>query len=248
MKWFKHESDDRNKIVSKLIRSKFGAEGYGIFQALKEIVAEYVEQENLSEWGMVHPLHTIETLAEECSTTPEKLRDFLTFCNEKGIIEKRQDRLFYQDMLRRLDDFAARIKRGQKPSTKLVRTKYDIKENKREENKIKQNKEEKIEKNISYLSKIPENDLKEFVQKFVCSENQVRQKGEALLDWCKSNGKLKKDYKAFLRNALRKDFGNRPITQKTNPEELAPALSEEDRARARKKIEEIKKKGVIKSF
>lgn len=135
MKWFKHETDDRNKLESKLIRSKFGAEGYGIFQALKEIVAEYVDERTIEDWGLVHPLHTIETLADECSVSPDRLREFLKFCNEKKIIEKQKDRLYYDDMLKRLDDFAARIKRQSKANTKRVRSRYDIEEKRKEEKK-----------------------------------------------------------------------------------------------------------------
>lgn len=112
MKWRKHSSAERNQIQSKLVRKHFGAEGYGIYQALKEVIAENVEAGNEKEWGSVSRLHDVETLADECMTTPENLRNFLKFCNEKKIFEKRDGKLFCDQMLNELDDYAERIKKG----------------------------------------------------------------------------------------------------------------------------------------
>jgi hypothetical protein len=240
MKWFKHEADDRNKLVSKLVRSKFGAEGYGILQSLKEIVAEYVEQDNISEWGMVDPLHEIETLAEECSTTPEKLKDFLKFCDEKNILEKVDNRLYFPDMLKRLDDFAARIKRQSEPTSESVRSKYDIKENKIKQNKIKENKEKKeikLESSLSYLLDLPKTDLEEFIKNLSCNESMVKSKAEDLYNYCKAKGKVYKDYKAFLLNALKKDFGKR---QQVQVQEVLEEMSQEVRDRNRQRIADMK--------
>lgn len=111
MKWYKHESDDHNKIESKLIMAKFGAEGYGIYQILIELIAEYVDKDTLGNWGHVHPLHTVETLAEECHVTPDKLREFLKFCNDKNIFEKDEKGLYYGLILRRLDEFTEKMQR-----------------------------------------------------------------------------------------------------------------------------------------
>ena len=66
---------------------------------------------------------------------------------------------------------------------------------------------------MEYLKKIPEEDLKEFYKRFDASEKAIRSKGEDLHNWCKINGKVKKDYKAFLLNALKKDFPER-VNQK----------------------------------
>jgi len=113
MKWFKHDSNMRNELEMKLIRSEFGAEGYGIYCALKEVVAEFVDAKNVKEWGSVHSLHTIETLAKECETTPEKLKKFLEFCNEKNIFMKKDGRLFDPLIEKQLDNFFDRVKRKQ---------------------------------------------------------------------------------------------------------------------------------------
>ena len=101
MKWFKHETNDRNTVVSKLIRANFGAEGYGIYQTLLEVIAEYVEEGNLEEWGHVDSLHNLDSLAAECSVKPEKLKEFLKFCDERGIFQKDDGRLFSYLILKR---------------------------------------------------------------------------------------------------------------------------------------------------
>ena len=77
---------------------------------------------------------------------------------------------------------------------------------------LKVNKEKCLEKNtsqISYLSEIPREDVREFCTKFKVLPSELRDKAEALHDYCKANGKKYSDYKAFLRNAVRKDFGIR---------------------------------------
>lgn len=60
-----------------------------------------------------------------------------------------------------------------------------------------------------YLSNIPNEDLKEFYERFDCSEKAIKDKAESLKLWCESNGKQKKNYKAFLLVALKKDFPER---------------------------------------
>lgn len=117
MKWFKHNSAMRNELEIKLIRSKFGAEGYGIYLALKEVVAENIENDNQDEWGFVHPLHTIETLAKECDTTPEKLTEFLEYCNEINILEKKDGKLYDPLIKNELDNFFDRVRRQNKDAS-----------------------------------------------------------------------------------------------------------------------------------
>src|SRR3990167_1329052 len=75
-------------------------------------------------------------------------------------------------------------------------------------------------KALAYLKNIPESDLKEFYERFDCSKKAIISKAEDLLLWCESNAKLKKNYKAFLLTALKKDFPVRevkkPITATEN--------------------------------
>lgn len=62
---------------------------------------------------------------------------------------------------------------------------------------------------ISYLKNIPLDDIKEFIEITTATENQIRNKGEALFDYCEAKGRRYKNYKAFLRNALRKDYAKK---------------------------------------
>lgn len=56
-----------------------------------------------------------------------------------------------------------------------------------------------------YLNDIPEEDLKEFVEKFkLLNSDKIKTEAEKAFNWLKANGKAKKDYKAYLRNWLAK--------------------------------------------
>lgn len=98
---------------------------------------------------------------------------------------------------------------------------------------------EREETHISYLQKIPKTDLEEFIKLFNCSEKQVIGKGNDLFYYCKAKGKIYKDYKAFLRNALRKDFGDRAVVVKAEP---IPELSPEQKKRADEQLAKIRAK------
>lgn len=95
---------------------------------------------------------------------------------------------------------------------------------------------------LSYLLDIPKTDLDEFVTKFKCSQGMVIEKAEALVDYVKSHNKKYVDYKSLLNNALRKDFGKRPIEVKFVAEESAPVLSKEDYDKAQNRLNEIRNK------
>lgn len=68
----------------------------------------------------------------------------------------------------------------------------------------------RIENTIAYLSNIPEEDTKEFLERFDISKSKLKSKAEDLMLYCQSKGKVYKNYKAFLLNALKKDC---PIKQ-----------------------------------
>lgn len=83
-----------------------------------------------------------------------------------------------------------------------------------------------LHKTQEYLKSLPSEDVKEFNQRFEASERQITKKAEDLLLWCESNGRSKKNYRAFLLTALRKDFPERrrpiplPPKPQMTPEEL----------------------------
>lgn len=106
--------------------------------------------------------------------------------------------------------------------------------------RIDKNREERETSSQKYLLTIPENDLEEFTKKFECTPRQVKAKAEQLFNWCKANGRTKKDYKAFLRNALDRDFGRRPEKQEFKPD-LPKGVSEEGLKMLEEKKKELAK-------
>lgn len=66
---------------------------------------------------------------------------------------------------------------------------------------------------LSYLEEIPEEDLQEFYERFDCSKSAIQSKAESLKLYCQQNGYKYKDYKAFLLNALKKDFKPRQMKE-----------------------------------
>lgn len=72
---------------------------------------------------------------------------------------------------------------------------------------------EKITSSFSYLENIPEQDEEYFVQTWDLTRSQLRIKAEQLADYCRAHNKKYKDYKAFLRNAVSKDFKVRPMSE-----------------------------------
>jgi hypothetical protein len=85
----------------------------------------------------------------------------------------------------------------------------------REENRIdkKRIEEKRVEKS-RYLSAIPEKDMKEFLARFNATKKEIESKAEDLLLYCKRKNKWYNDYKAFLLNALKRDFKVRDDTAK----------------------------------
>lgn len=75
----------------------------------------------------------------------------------------------------------------------------------------KKSEEGSAEGSVEFLRNVPKDAIDEFTEKFNVYEQGIRTKAEELYDWVKSKGKERsyKDFRAFLRNALRKDFGVR---------------------------------------
>lgn len=96
----------------------------------------------------------------------------------------------------------------------------------------------KTDTSPKYLLNVPSNDLAEFTLSFICTDRQVIHKGQELYDYCQSKGRAYKDYKSFLRNALRKDFGDRVVVEQFKPD-LPNEVSLEGLEKFRKMKEEI---------
>ncbi len=62
------------------------------------------------------------------------------------------------------------------------------------------------ENSLEYLKSFPEEDKKEFLAHYFLNERQLDLKVSELYNYCEMHGKQYKNYKAFLRNALSRDF------------------------------------------
>jgi hypothetical protein len=115
------------------------------------------------------------------------------------------------------------------PHTRVLKV-QEIRNNKLEI-RNKKKKAEKIEKkpeaDISYLENLPEADIAYFTDEFEATKGQVIKKAKEMLDWLRSKGKEKeyKDFKALLRNAVRKDFGEKDEEKRKRDKEIREAVA-----------------------
>lgn len=65
-------------------------------------------------------------------------------------------------------------------------------------------------KTITYLETIPKEDIDYFTSNFKISSWKLSAKAKDLVDYCRMHQKGYHDPKAFLNNAVRKDFGEKP--------------------------------------
>lgn len=82
-------------------------------------------------------------------------------------------------------------------------------EEKRSEEKRSEENTDGPANSIKYLSNLPDEDLKEFTERFIADAGGVRSKAEDLKLYCERTGKKYKNYKSFLLNALKRDFKER---------------------------------------
>lgn len=85
------------------------------------------------------------------------------------------------------------------------------KKNKNKKEVIKKKKEYIYTAKINYLLSIPEEDQKTLLEKFPISVGEIKALGERLHDYCLSSGKTYKDYSAFLRNAVRREYAPKEV-------------------------------------
>lgn len=74
---------------------------------------------------------------------------------------------------------------------------------------------QKLENSREYLKKFPLDDFSDID----ATDKQIRLEGEKAYNWCLSNGKTKKDYKAFLRNWVLKNYKKKSGTTPTRADD-----------------------------
>lgn len=221
MKWFKHDTSARNDTKIKLLKKKFGAEGYGVYFQMLEIVGENVKDNNRDEWGFVESIHTVETLSDESGVSPDKLRQMFSYMNEIGLLYKIDGRLCAPKILTRLDEYANKRRAGfdvSERKNELERQYRDnigiqsgqyraLEENRTEEEKNKKRREKSPDNIGTYssLESLKENDFQEIAEYYKVPLAFVKSKYDDLYNYCGSKGHRYKNYRLALMSWVKKD-------------------------------------------
>lgn len=103
---------------------------------------------------------------------------------------------------------------------------------------------DKKESSLSYLEKPPEDVLEVLSEKYFVSKKGVKMKAYDLFLYCQQKGKVYKNYKAFLENALRKDrvdLQNKfPLEKRVERKEEREVVSAEEQVKIEQRKREIK--------
>lgn len=63
-----------------------------------------------------------------------------------------------------------------------------------------------LESGLEYLDKIPIKDIEEWMKRFVVSEDEIKSTAEDLKLYCQRRGRVYRNYRAFLLNAIKRNF------------------------------------------
>lgn len=122
MKWFQHNTDARQDPKLQLVKSKFGAEGYGVYFQLVEIVAQNVKPENQDDWGKVEKTYDFELLAAEIGIALIKLKKMVKFFDKIGLTTKEGNQLAIPTIRKNLDEYTKKQTANQRPKKKSLKT------------------------------------------------------------------------------------------------------------------------------
>lgn len=232
MKWFKHESDSHSNIKLQAVIDEFGVAAYGYYWACVELVASQGENYRIKRekrWDIY--------LKKMLNIEIEQQKTYLVFFARNNLIDKdslKKGDLYIPKLSERSDEYTAKVRRKSGHTMDNVGL---------EQNRTEKNREERLSASLTYLFKIPDGDMQEFLGRFDVSEKGIRSKAEDLALWCKANGKVKKDYKSTLLNALKKDFPEKKAQGQKSapaPERAEKLLTPEQEEERRIKIAEIR--------
>ena len=170
-------------------------------------------------------------LSRETGITETSVESILEVFEKEGQIGQQKNNKFRLITVLNYEKYQ---ERGQQTDNKRTSSGHQTDTNKN----IRIKELKKIESHVDFLMDIPDQDIKEFSEKFNVYEQGIRGKAEDLFNYCKAKNKKYSDYKAFLRNALKKDFGLRP---KEAPKPWEDKQNTEVSQEGLKKLHEIKK-------
>src|SRR3990167_1196211 len=149
------------------------------------------------------------TMCSRFGWSKNKLRRFLKLLEVEQQIE--QQKTFITTIITiknydkfQQDDTADDTAKGQQKDSRRYTNKND--KNDKNDKKGRESVPLSKEKTINYLKDLPEQDIQDFTARFVATDAEIKDKAESLLLYCESRGKQYKNYRAFLLNAVKKDF------------------------------------------
>lgn len=92
---------------------------------------------------------------------------------------------------------------------------------KRSEVKLSEDKRKDPTRSMGYLTAIPAEDMKKFLDRFVATKEEIESKAEDLKLYCERKGKTYNNYQSFLLNALKRDFKERKTAKASKYDKIA---------------------------
>lgn len=229
MKWFEHQTTDKDGIEARLIRKRFGNEGWGVWQNLNEEIGKNMGNENVSEWGCVSSTHTMESLAEACYCTLEYFTAFVQYCDEMTILSRRNGLLFSPFVLERMNEYASRVKTKTDRTKKTKSTEIPYSTEKTETTKSSAShthtqshthikKEINKEKTFKRIEDLTDDVIRNLGTEIGVSFSDASYTRNKMKDWLAATGKSYKDYRAALRNWINRSLEEGKIKRITRKE------------------------------
>lgn len=202
--YFPHDGNARRDSKTIALRSVYGNEGYGIYWCLIEVLRE---QDN---YEYKDSKYALNSLSKEVDVPVEKLEPFLNDCiNEFELLQKKDGVLYYSETLKErmipLDSTRERAR-----NAAFARWNKKEEENEKEEI-VKKEKVVAIDK-IKNIDVLRDNEAFKYLAEDIMSKmpifrslgiQTIIQERDKALDWIKSKGTRKSDYRAFFRNWMR---------------------------------------------
>lgn len=191
MKWFKHETDAHTNLKLQNVIDTHGLGAYAYYWICVEIVGLQGENFRINSeknWKIY--------LKKLSGLSVEEQDVLLNIFGDTNLVDKKslsRGVLYIPKLEERQDEYTKRVRRVSGQSTDNVPL---------EEKRIEKNRREKMGED--FLSNVPLDVLNQLVEKYKIGEKGIKAKAYDLLLWCRNN-QFKKDNKAFLENALRRD-------------------------------------------
>lgn len=218
VKWFKHDSDAGNDSKLKKLKSKFGLAGYGLYFHTLELMSRKLESD-LEHVGFLPEEWDMESLEIEFGASHDTIGTMYDYMIKIGLFQKNDGRLYNDKLKDRCDEYTTRIIKKsvhnenqrlisrQSPDT--IGTKTDFVALRIDKNRIDKNIKETntnvLVKKKSAIDDLTQKDFEDIADDYQTTIPHVLSCLDDLKNYCDRTGKTYKDYKAALRNFVKKD-------------------------------------------